>query len=1008
MEIKKMNTLKAALVVFGLWVMDGIALAEDAADVEERRRLHLAMSVSSPEPDNSVEAELKSFELNPDYEVQLFADEKDGIANPVCMSWDPAGRLWVLCTLAYPQLDPSDTPNDQLLILEDTNGDGRADKTTVFADGLNMPTGFALGHGGAYIGQGNDLLHLEDSDGDDKADSRRVLLTGFGTGDTHQNINSFTWSPGGELHFCQGLHSFSRIETPWGISRLDEHGSWRLRPLRLELDGYRRTSSGGNPWGIVYGNWGEPFIKSNGPGISELLPGMVSTERTESFWGGEMQIGNTEIKSMIIEFAESPHLPNDIQGEMLIAGYFARDINRFKWEVDGSGHKLTNEPDLLTSSHNAFRPVDIRIGPDGAIYIADWFNPIIGHYQASFRHPDRDMTHGRIWRVTAKGHPLAKAPSFAEMDADELCEQLSSDWRYVRYQAKRRLADLPKDEAIPAVSRWVGKLKDQDLEHHLYEAIGVFESHEEVNRPLLERLLGAKDYRARAYATRVAGRWHDRLEAPLQILEKSVGDENARVRLEAIVACSDVHTPESMVVAAKALDRSMDRFLQYALRQTAHALTPYWRPAVAEASINFEQVEHLIYVLKETADKSTVDLVRALLKRSDLKFQDIEKLMTLLIEIGTPQDLRWVVDRAWDKPAVLDALVETSRIHGLIPTGDLIQVLNRMMGSGNQDVQVRAIRLAGLWQVESLAGPIKEVLNTESLPATVRSEAIESLGHLLGQQAIDEAIEAIIDPASEIRQAALRALCELNLSRAAQLANGLLREAISDEVVHSIVTPFLGHKEGLHALTSALGGKPVDSKLATRIRGLLGSVGRYDPALDQILRAAENNGSVGIPDYSGQYVRSLATEVMESGDRQRGEEVYASATLSCMACHKVGNTGGDLGPELTAVGAGVPVELLIEAILWPKRQVKEGYLSTTLSSKNGNMVSGYVHTEDEHRVVIRNAVTGELQTVPANQIQTREDAGTLMPPGLTAGLMRSELRDLIRYLSELKGRGTSD
>ncbi|MCP4765466.1 MAG: dehydrogenase, partial [Gammaproteobacteria bacterium] len=157
------------------------------------------LSVSRKEADNSVAAERKSFTLADGYEVSLFADETNGVANPVCMSWDPAGRLWVLCTWAYPQLKPVDNPNDKLLILEDTNGDGRADKTTVFADGLDMPTGFAIGHGGAYIAQGSDLLHLKDTSGDHKADSRQVLLTGFGTGDTHQNINSLTWSPGGEL-----------------------------------------------------------------------------------------------------------------------------------------------------------------------------------------------------------------------------------------------------------------------------------------------------------------------------------------------------------------------------------------------------------------------------------------------------------------------------------------------------------------------------------------------------------------------------------------------------------------------------------------------------------------------------------------------------------------------------------------------------------------------------------------------------------------------------------------
>ncbi len=231
------------------------------------------LSVAPPEKDNSAAAELNSFELAPGYQANLFADETDGIANPVCMSWDAAGRLWVLCTWVYPQAVPTDPPDDKLLILEDTDADGRADKTKVFARGLNMPTGFAIGDGGAYVGEGNDLLHLADTDGDDEADVRRVLLTGFGTGDTHQNINSFTWSPGGELLFCQGLHSFSRVETPWGISRLDEHGSWRLRPKRLQLHAHRRTAGGGNPWGIAFGHWGEPFIKSNGPGISELLPG---------------------------------------------------------------------------------------------------------------------------------------------------------------------------------------------------------------------------------------------------------------------------------------------------------------------------------------------------------------------------------------------------------------------------------------------------------------------------------------------------------------------------------------------------------------------------------------------------------------------------------------------------------------------------------------------------------------------------------------------------------------
>jgi len=964
------------------------------------------LSVAPPEKDNSVAAELASFELAPGYEANLFADETDGITNPLCMSWDAAGRLWVLCTWVYPQAIPTDPPDDKLLILEDTDGDGRADKTTVFANGLNMPTGFAIGDGGAYVGEGNDLLHLADTDGDDEADSRLVLLTGFGTGDTHQNINSFTWSPGGELLFCQGLHAFSRVETPWGISRLDEHGSWRLRPKRLQLHAHRRTVGGGNPWGIAFGHWGEPFIKSNGAAVSELLPGMVQTEYIGSQWGGEMDIGKTQIKSMIIEFAESPHLPDDIQNDMLIAGYFGHIIDRLGWSVDGSGHRLSNKPPLLKTPHRAFRPVDIRIGPDGAIYVADWMNPIIGHYQASFRHPDRDKTHGRVWRITAKGRPLANAPDFSNMGAPELCEHLKSDWRYQRYQAKRRLADLPAKQVIPALEAWIATLdpKKPDTEHHLFEALSVFESHEVVNRQLLETLLAAKDYRARAYATRVVGRWSDRLQAPLELLDRSVSDENSRVRLEAIVACSDIPSAGAMVVAAKATDKPMDRFTDHALSQTAHALVPHWLPALKDGKIEFERPANLTFVLRAYGGKDVVAQVRGLLGGDDLNPAASTSLMTLLVEIGTPGDLRWVLDRAADKPPVLDALVGANRVRRIRPAGELVEPLEQMLVSENVDVRRHAIRLAGEWGTSALTDRIGKILSDVDAPAKLRAAAVESLGQLRGVDALDTISKAVADPAPEIQQAALRALCEIDLPKAAQQASALLRKATDDAQTRLVVTPFLSQKGGAAALAGALGTAPISPELATRVRAVLGAAGRYDPTLDRLLRDAAAAGSVGIPQYSEAYVRALSSEVEASGNAANGAKVYASAGLSCVACHKLGDAGGVLGPELTAVGAGVPVELLIEAVLWPKRQIKEGYTATTLTTKDGKVIGGYVDTENKQRIVIRDAATGTTQAIATGQVAARQDAGSLMPPGLTAGLSRADLRDLIRFLAEQKGQ----
>src|SRR5262245_20493529 len=245
--------MKTRPLVFGVWYLFGVwclvfgvcssafgASAEDASDPS---------------------TELASFQIADGFEVSLFASEKDGVVKPIQIRFDARGRLWVIGSTVYPQIEPGQVPNDKLLILEDTNGDGRCDKTTVFADGLMIPTGLELGHAGAYIGHGTELLFLKDTDGDGKADERRVLLRGFGTGDNHQNINSFRWGPGGELWMCQGLHIHSSVETPWGLVRLNQAGLWRLHPLLLKLQGfYGCQNEPSKPCGYHVHGWGGPIV----------------------------------------------------------------------------------------------------------------------------------------------------------------------------------------------------------------------------------------------------------------------------------------------------------------------------------------------------------------------------------------------------------------------------------------------------------------------------------------------------------------------------------------------------------------------------------------------------------------------------------------------------------------------------------------------------------------------------------------------------------------------------
>ena len=971
-----------------------------------------SLSVSQPEADNSAVAQLASFQVTEGYEVNLFADESMGIANPVCFRWDAEGRLWVLCTWAYPQPKPGEKADDKLFILEDKDQDGKADKVSVFADGLNMPTGFALGHGGVYLAEGPDLLHLRDTDGDGKADQREVLFTGFGTGDTHQNINSLAWSPGGELFFCQGLHCFSRVQTPWGIARLDEHGSWRLRPLRRQLHTYRRTSGGGNPWGYAFGDWGESFIKSNGTGVSELLPSLVHTDHIGGgYWGGAMTIGKTKIKSMCIEIVDSPHLPDDLQGDFLIAGYYARNVARLRPTVDGAGHRLQTLTPLLTSSHNAFRPVDLNVGPDGAIYLADWFNPIIGHYQASLRHPDRDKTHGRIWRITAKGRPLHKQPPLAKMNAEQLCGQLADPVRRTRQLAKLRLMDLPKAEAIAATQKWIDALKpdDPEIEHKLFEAIGVFESHEVVNRPLLDRLLKAKNYQARAYATRVAGRWHDRLKKPLSRLKQSALDKHPRVRLEALVSVSDVRQAEAMAVAAQAADGPTDRFINFAFSQTVHALASHWKPALVDGSLDFAKPSHLVKVISVGGGEDVAGVIRQQLDDKGLPAERRTTLVALLAGIGSHADSGLALQLGADQPEVLRALATSARERNLAVPANAQQLISQSLTHKDNAVRAAAIELCGLWKLQAHGETIRGLVIDRKQTETVRLAAAKALPSFKKEFMVETlASLASLKETPVIRAAALGGLAQRELPRAAQLTAELLAQ-VKAEDVEALLTALLQRSEGANALADALGKKKLPVDVAKLVRRWLNEAGRNEPNLVKALNAV-----IGVqgatPAYNSAYVAALAKEAFAKGDAAKGKKIFQLPALSCVACHEVDGVasapGPIKGPNLSALAAGLPTDLIVESVLWPARQIKEGYETVTITTKDGRIHSGFLQAAERKAISIRDLASGNVVVVPSTNLASRSKAQTVMPPSLTDSLTRTELRDLIKYLSTLKNAGS--
>ena len=550
--------------------------------------------------------ELATFAVAEGYQVNLFAAETEGLAKPTQFAWDEKGRLYVACSPTYPQTYASSKPADYIVVLEDTDGDGKADKSWRFAEGLTMIQGLEPGAGGLYVCDFDQIVLLKDTDGDGKADQRTLLMSGFGIGDTHQLVNSITHGPDGSLWFTQGLHAFSRVESPWGVARLEKAGVWRLWPRTLKLDAFFNGGKAGhNCWGVAFDDYNQVFHKTGDRPVGYWsTPGLTKNLAPDEYH----PVGplfDTSPKTTSLDIIGTKALPDDIQGCALIGGYFGNVVELHRFQDDGSGFKTTQLPKLIKSSSTSFRPVDVSIGPDGAMYLADWFNPVIGHYQASYADPKRDKTHGRIWRITAKGRPTVKQPNLAQMKPAELLEQLHSPERWTRYQAKRLLFYLPTKDVLAAADAWVERLSPStpDYERTLLEVIGVYTAHEATRPALLGKLLAAKDARVRAYGTRVVGDWATKLNDPVSLLRQSIKDENARVRLEAVVAASYVNQPESAEVITKALDAPRDRFLDYALAQSARGLKNVWEPALAANKLKLDtaHIEYLRTISKPVA-----------------------------------------------------------------------------------------------------------------------------------------------------------------------------------------------------------------------------------------------------------------------------------------------------------------------------------------------------------------------------------------------------------------------
>ena len=572
-KLRKMIAVRDARI----WeIAKGHEVPEEIDDTGTGEFVEIQSNVTGPIEITAPDEERSSFTLTEGFEANLFASEIQfpDLKNPCQMAFDAKGRLWVTTMESYPMYLPGTPVDDKVLILEDTDGDGVADQQTIFARGLHVPTGIELGDGGAYVAQQPNLAFIKDTDGDDMADEYSYKLHGFDSADSHHSLSAFTWGPGGGLYFQEGTFHHTQIETPYGPERLKNAGLFRYEPLTEKVDVFVSYPFA-NPWGHTFDRWGQNFVADASGGANYFgtaFSGDVDYPRK-----------HPPMKEFLVkqwrptsgcEFVSSRNFPESMQGNYLLNNVIGfHGVLQYAMREEGSGFAADPVEPLIRASDTNFRPVDLEFGPDGALYLVDWFNPLIGHMQHSIRDPNRDVTHGRIWRIRYTGNPLVEAPAIAGAPIPDLLELLKTYENRTRYRVRAELRGRETDEVMAALTTWVGDLNrdDPDFWHHQLEALWVHQHHDVVDAEFLETLLRCPEPKARAAATRVLCYWRDQLDDPLSMLQTQVNDEHPRVRLEAVRALSFFKGDDALraqEIALESLLYPQDYYLEYTLNET--------------------------------------------------------------------------------------------------------------------------------------------------------------------------------------------------------------------------------------------------------------------------------------------------------------------------------------------------------------------------------------------------------------------------------------------------------
>lgn len=970
----------------------------------------------------------KRFVVPDGFEVRLFAAEPD-VINPVAMTWDARGRLWVVELIEYPLGAPAgQMGRDKIKILEDTNHDGRADKVTVFADGLNLATGILIGNGGVYVGQAPHLLLLKDTDGDDRADTREVLLTGFGLEDRHELLNGFTWGPDGWLYMTHGVFTHSKVKIPEATEPgvVMNAAVARFHPRTKKFEVFADGTS--NPWGVDFDRYGNAFVSAcvidhlyhmaaggiyerqagapAHPYAYELLPSIVDHKHHMAAYCG-------------ICVYQGDQFPEEYRGRVFMGNIHQNAINHDRLIPNGSSFKAVAEQDFLTTSDGWFRPVSQQVGPDGALWIADWYDryPCYQNARADPEGVNRDR--GRIWRVVYVGKEKGKSVSprpevkmdLANLSGTNLVELFDHPNVWHRRMAQRilqqRLAGTRRPRSGDPES-WMTADGDPGVHTALLNTLDgdtspeariaafwtlqefgegipswVFWSKTTVHRdPWLRKLMAA---------WRI-GEFRDSSSEALETLAMLAADTDPRVRLAVATAVRRIVSRSLTVNEDVDTGAPVGRVLTALIQSSADAqdpLIPYLIWLASEPLLAHNPQPGLEWL---AGNGATMMPLSGILAR---------KAMRRICDTQEPAHLDMAVSflgqiagkDAGLTLAAMDGLIEGQKAKPLIPRADTQALFAKLNASESAPIQERAQQLGSLWGNAEAIRRTLNLINDSSAPTAQRTQAI-GVARQLKSEAAREALLKLIagKNAESLVIEGIRGLGEIGGDTVGQEVLQSWRQ-FPPAARAAAANVLVSRGRWAVALLSALETKAVSaSELPITAMRALGE------SNDEMIRrrALQVIGRIRPASADKQKVIAEKKAMILAGEPPDMRAGYELTKKHCLVCHKLNGEGGEVGPDLTGVGRA-DLDALLANVIDPNQVIGKGYENVEVETKDDRIVSGRLIEETETRVVLLAAGPKEEVIARADIERMRVSELSVMPEGLEQ-IPDEEFRNMILFI----------